>query len=122
MDLVQDDQGLARHGATPVHRGRHADLGVRHHRAVKVVRGVHVGVAERRVQLDADRGGRERPLLLQVLGGRDHGDRFDRAVRQQLGGDAQGERRLACAGGGHREKVVRAAPKIFDESLALPRA
>ena len=87
--------------------GRHADLGVGDHGAVEVGRGVHVGVAERRRRAGCRPGPRRlRPLRLQVLGRRDHGDRVDRAVGQQLGGDPQGERGLAGARRGDRQEVV----------------
>ena len=49
------------HGAPAVHLRRHADLGVGDHRAVEVGGGVHVGVAERGVELDADPGRGRRP-------------------------------------------------------------
>jgi hypothetical protein len=121
VDLVQDDQRAPGQRAPPVHRGRHPDLGVGEHRAVEVGRGVHVGVAERRVELHADRAGRRRPLVLQVLGRGDHGDRLDRAVGQQLGGDPQRERGLPGARCGDREEVLVPPAQVLHEGPALPR-
>ena len=80
VDLVEDDERLAGHRAAPVDRRGHADLGVGHDGAVEVMRRVHVGVAERGVELDADQPGRLRPLRLEVLGRRDDRDRVDGAV------------------------------------------
>ena len=57
MDLVEDHERTARHRTSPVHRGRHSDLGVGHDGAVKVASGVHVGVAEAAIELDADLAG-----------------------------------------------------------------
>jgi hypothetical protein len=120
VDLVQDHEGLAGHRPPPVHRGRHAHLRIRQDGAVEVARGVHVGVAERMVELDADPGRGGRPLCLQMLGRADHGDRFDRAVGEQLGGDPQSEGGLAGARGGDRHEVVGPAPQVLHKSLALP--
>jgi len=109
VHLVQDHQGAAGQ-RTPAVDGRvHADLGVRQDDAVEVGGGVDVGVAERRVERDADPRRGLRPLGLEVLRGRHHGDRLDGAVGQQLGRDPQGEGGLPRARGGDRQEVLVAA-------------
>ena len=120
VDFVEDDQGTAGQGTPAVHLRRHPDLGVGEHRAVEVGRRVHVGVAERRVELDADRPARGGPLVLQVLGRRHHGDRLDRTVSQQLGGDPQREGRLPRPRRGYREIVLVAAAQVLHQRPALP--
>ncbi|GAB3872789.1 hypothetical protein GCM10027610_138820 [Dactylosporangium cerinum] len=120
MDLVEDDQGLSGECSPLVYGGSHADLRIRHYRAVEVRGRVHVGVAESGVEIDPDPGGGVGPLLLQVFGRRDDGEVVDRAVAEQLKGDPQRERRLAGAGRGDGEEILPFAAQILHQCLALP--
>ena len=123
VDLVEDDQGTAGHGAAPVHRGRGAHLRVGDDHAVEVGR----RCAGRRCGTSGRAGCRPRaaacgPLRLEVLGRRDHGDRLDGAVGEQFGRDAQGERGLAGAGRRDREEVLVAAAQVLHQRPPLPGA
>ena len=120
VDLVEDDQRGPRQRTAAVDLRSHADLGVGEHGAVEIGGGVDVGVAERRVQRDAHRARRGRPLVLQVLGRGHHGDRLYGAVSQQLGRDPQGEGGLPGARRGDGEEVVVAAAQVLHERTALP--
>jgi hypothetical protein len=59
--------------------------------------------------------------VLQVLGGRDDGDRLDGPVGQQFGRDPQAERGLSRAGGRHGEEVLRLRGQVLRQRPALPR-
>ena len=97
-----------------------ADLGVGDDDPV-VAGGVRgVGVAERRVQPDADPRGRVGPLGLQVLGRAHDDDPLDRPPGQQLGGDPQRERRLARAGRRRGEEVGPVTGQVRRDGLVLP--
>jgi hypothetical protein len=122
VDLVEDDQRPAGHRAAPVHLGCHAHLGVGQHRAVEVAGRVHVGVAERVVELDPDAGGGVGPLHLQVLGRRHDGHGLDGVVGEEFGRDPQRERRLAGARRGDREEVLVPTAQVLEQCLALPGA
>ena len=61
-----------------------------------------------RVELDAHPRGRVRPLLLEVLGGRDDGDLLHDVVVQQLGGE-RAARTWSCRRRGWRRRGSRAA-------------
>ena len=80
-----------------------------------------VGVAECRVERDREPGGRERPLVLQVFGRGDHGDRGDGPVGQQLRRHPQREGRLARSGRRHREEVRGSAQQVRRQCATLPR-
>ena len=90
-----------------VHGCLHRDLRVGDRDAVEVPRGRDVTVAEGRIEADRDAGRGIRPLRLQMLGRRDDDDAVDHAAAQQLAREAQGERRLAGAGGRRGEEVAR---------------
>ena len=70
-----------------------------------------------RVELDPYPRGRFRPLLLQVLGRRDHGHLLHDMVVQQPGGERQREGRLAGAGCGDGEEITRL---LLDVPLQRP--
>lgn len=104
VDLVQDDEGLALLDAVAVEHGPHTHTRVRHGDAL-------VLLAERPravlgIQLDPYPRGGLRPLLLQVLGRRDHGHLLHDVVVQQPGRERQRERRLAGAGRGDGQEVA----------------
>src|SRR5699024_10225824 len=71
---------------------------------------------------DADTGGGDGPLSLQVLRRGDDRDPADGALRQQAGGDLQCERGLAGAGGGHRQEVLGGTVAVQLECFGLPGA
>ncbi|GDY65260.1 hypothetical protein SAV14893_046530 [Streptomyces avermitilis] len=105
VDLVEDDEGLALLGPVPVQHRAHPDTGVRDGDAV-------VLLAERSravlgIEFDPDPCGGLRPLLLQMLGRRDHGHLLHDVVVQQPGSERQREGRLAGAGRGDGEEVTR---------------
>ena len=88
MNLVEHHQGAAVLGAHPVPGRMAGHLGVGDDDAVILRRRVRGGVAELRVECDADGRGRQRPLRLEVFGRHHDGDLLDGAVGQQLAGDA----------------------------------
>ena len=109
VDLVEDHQGrrAPRCGAR-CSSGLRGDRGVGDRDAVVVVRrAAPLELENAGSMLDADPAGGVGPLRLEVLGGGDHGDRADDAAVEQLGGDPQGEGRLAGARGGDGEEVAR---------------
>ena len=122
VDLVEDDQGRRLLGAAAVQLRLRGDRGVGQGHPVVLVRLQAAGVGERRVELDADPAGGVGPLVLEVLGGGDHGDGPDDAAVEQLGRDPQGVGGLAGAGGGHGEEVALPAAEVGLEGLLLPRA
>ncbi len=105
VDLVEDDEGLALLDAVAVQHGPHADTRIRDGDALVLLAerpGAVLGV-----ELDPYPRRRLGPLLLQMLGGRDHGHLLHDMVVQQPGGERQRERRLAGAGSGDGEEVTR---------------
>ena len=122
VHLVEDHERAPAGGAGAVQGRRGGDAGVGDRDAVVVGAGAAHRVAEPGVERDADPGGRERPLRLEVLGRRDDGDRLHHPAGEQLGGHPQRERRLAGAGRRDREEVLRAAAQVGDEGGALPGA
>jgi hypothetical protein len=120
VHLVQHHQRPAGAGPRPVQRGRRRHLRIRDHRAAEVARCGAVGVAEGRVQRDAEHRGRGRPLRLEVLGRGDHADCGDRPVGEQLGRDPQREGGLAGARRRDREEVGRPAQQVRRQRAALP--
>ena len=78
------------------------------------------GVAEVRVQRDAHLCGGQRPLVLEVLGRRDDGDRLDHPVGQQLRRHPQGERRLARSWRRHGQEVPGGGREVARQRTALP--
>ena len=84
VDLVEHDERLAVLGAHPVPRRVAGHLGVGDDDAVVLVGVLRGGVAELRVERDADAGRRLRPLDLEVFGRHHDGDPLDGAVGQQL--------------------------------------
>src|SRR5690606_19194974 len=118
VDLVQDHQGLALLDAVAVQHRAHPDTRVGDGDAV-------VLLAERtgavlRVQLDPYPRGGVGPLLLQVLGGRHHGDLLHDVVVQQPRRQGQRERRLAGPGGGDRQEVARLLLDVLVHRPLLP--
>jgi hypothetical protein len=122
VHLVEDHQGAAVVRARAVQQrvGRHARVGDGD--APVVRRRGSRGVAELRVDRDADPRRRLRPLVLEVLGGGDDGDRVDHPVVQQFRGDPQRERGLARARRGDGEEVLRCRREVPGECAALPGA
>jgi hypothetical protein len=58
--------------------------------------------------------------MLEVLGGCHHRHLIDGAVREQFGGDAQGERGLTCTRGRHRQEVLGRGDEILRQRASLP--
>jgi hypothetical protein len=122
VHLVEDHEGAPVLGAGAVQErvGGHACVG---DGDAPVVRGGGPrGVAEVRVERDPDACGRSGPLVLEVLGGGDHGDRVDQPVGDQLGRHPQRERRLTGTGRRDREEVLRRGGEVAGERAALPGA
>ena len=118
VDLVEDDERLALLAAVAVQHRPHAHTRVRDGDAV-------VLLAERpravlRVQLDPYPRGGLGPLLLQVLGRRDHGHLLHDVVVQQPGREGERERRLAGARGGDGEEVSRLLLEVPLHGPLLP--
>lgn len=118
VDLVEDDEGLALFAPVAVQHRADADARVRHGDAVVVL-------AERAravlgVQPDPYPRGRLRPLLLQMLGRRDHGHLLHDMVVQQPGGEGEREGRLAGAGCGDGEEVARLLLEVLLHRPLLP--
>ncbi len=118
VDLVEDDQGLALLDAVAVQHRTHADTRVGDRDPV-VLPAERAG-AVLGVELDPHSGRGLRPLLLQVLGRRDHGDLLHDVVVQQPGGEGQREGRLAGAGRGDREEVTRLLLDVLLHRPLLP--
>lgn len=125
MDLVEDHQRRSGQRALPVQVRAAGDLGIGEGHAAVLMALHRNGVREGRVQVDPDAGGGVGPLVLEVLGRRDHGDLTDEAAVEEFGGHLQGVGRLAGAGRGHREEVLltgRAALQVCRERALLPGA
>lgn len=120
VHLVEDHERTPRERELTVELRPHRYLRVGDGHAVEVPRVPAHPVGEGGVEADSDAVRRLRPLALEVLGGRDHGDALDRAVVQQLGGQAQREGRLARTRGGGGEEVPRLVLEVRLESLRLP--
>ena len=122
VDLVEDHQRATRVGALTMFERMRRDLRIGHHDTVIFRSQRTGGVGVLGIQGDAGPGGGSRPLVLQVLGRRDHGDRVDRPVSQQLVGHAQAEGRFSCAGRGHGEEVLGPRHEVFAQCGPLPGA
>lgn len=118
VDLVEDDERLALLDTIAMQHGPHANPGIGHGDAVVLLAerpGAVLGI-----EFDPYPRRRLGPLLLQMLGGRDHGHLLHDMVVQQPGGERQRERRLAGAGSGDGEKVTRLLLEISLHRLLLP--
>ena len=120
VDLVENHERLAVLGADPVPARVTGHLGVGHHDTVVLVGGLRVGVGEPRVQRNADPCRGLRPLNLEVFGRDDDRDSLDGAFAEQFGDDTQGKRRLACAGGRHRQEIPGLGRQILHQRAPLP--
>jgi len=87
-----------------------------------LARGRSGRVAERRVERDADLARRFGPLVLEVLCRRHDGHGLHDLGLEELGGDAQRERRLAGTGCCHRQEVAGVVAQVDVKRLLLPSA
>ena len=122
VHLVEDHQRASGLRAVAVQHRVRGDAGVGDGDAGVVRRRRTGRVAEVRVQRDPDRRRGDRPLVLEVLGGGDDGDRGDRPVGQQLGGHAQREGGLARARRRDGQEVLRPGGEVAGQGTALPGA
>ena len=122
VHLVEDDEGRHLVDEHAVHEGLRGDLGVRDGRPVEGARDHAGGVAEGRIETDADAVRRVGPLPLEVLGGGHDDDALDGAPREQLGSEAEGEGRLAGSRRRGGEEVPRLVGEVRVERLGLPGA
>lgn len=122
VDLVEDHQCPAVLGAHAVPVWVRGDLRVGEDDTVIVGAGLAGRVAEPRIEGDPDAGGGLGPLMLEVLGGCDNGDRLDGLVVEQFAGDPQTKGRLARAGGGDGQEVGGFGRQILGEGASLPGA
>ncbi len=122
VDLVEDHQRLEALGADPQRQRVGCDAGVGHRDAEVVLRRPSLPAGVRRVERDPRLARGLGPLRLEVLGGCDDGDPLDPALREQLGGDRQRERRLAGAGRRDREVVTGRGGEVPGDRLGLPGA
>ena len=122
VHLVEDHERATGLGDGLVHLGLHADLRVGDRDAVVVPPERAVGVLEHRIEAEVDPVGGVGPLPLEVLGGGDDDHAVDLAAGEELGGEAQGEGRLACARGRRREEVAGRRREVVLEGLGLPGA
>ncbi len=120
VDLVEDHQGAPVHRALPVQDRVRGDLCVGHRHPGEVGGGPALRVAVGGVQGDADVVRGLRPLVLEVLGGGDHGDRGDLPAGQQFSGDGQRPGRLACSRGGDKQEIAPGQVKILPVRCLLP--
>ena len=120
MDLIEDHQRALVQRARPVQRRVRGHLRIGHRYPGEVSRGPALRVAVGRVQRDAEAVGRLRPLVLQVLRRRDHGDRGDLAAAQQLGRDGQGVGGLPRSGRGDQQEVAPGQPEVLLVGVLLP--
>ena len=120
MDLVENDQGAVVLGAHPVSSGVAGHLRVGDDDAVVLRRRLRRRVGELRIEGDADPRGGQRPLRLEVFGRHDDGDPLHGAVGQQLPGNAQGKRCLACTRSGDCKEIPRVGAQIPHQCPTLP--
>ena len=122
VDLVEDDQRAPVLRALPVQRRVRGDLGVGDGDPGEVGPGPALGVPVRRVDRDAEPGGRLRPLVLEVLGRRDDGDRRDLAAGEQFGRDGERVRGLARSRRGDQQEVAPGRAEVLVVGILLPPA
>ena len=122
VDLVEDDQRAAVLGALAVQRRVRRDLRVGDGHPGEVRTGPALGVAVSGVDGDAEPAGRLRPLMLEVLGGRDDGERGDLAPGEQFGRDGEGVGGLAGPGRGDQEEVTSGQAEVLVIRVLLPPA
>ena len=120
VDLVEDDQRPAVLGALPVQRRVRRDLRVGNGHPVEVGTGAALGVGVSRVDRDAEPGRRLRPLMLEVLGGRDDGERGDLAPREQFAGQGERVHGLPRPGRGDQQEVAPGQPEVLEIRVLLP--
>ena len=122
VHLVEDHQRAPGLGAVAVQHRVGGDAGVGDRDAGVVRRRGAGRVAEVRVQRDPDRRRGRRPLVLEVLGRGDDGDRGDRPVGEQLRGHPQREGGLAGTRRRDGEEVLRPRRQVAGQRAALPGA
>ena len=120
VDLVEDDQRAAVLGALAVQHRVRRDLRVGDGHPGEVGTGPALGIAVGGVDGDAEPPGRLRPLMLEVLGGRDDGERGDLAPGEQLSRDGQGVGGLAGPGRGDQEEVTSGQAEVLVIRVLLP--
>ena len=122
VDLVEDDQGAAVLSALPVQRRVRRDLRVGDGHAVEVGADPALGVPVGGVDGDAEPGCRLRPLVLEVFGRRDHGERGDLAPGQQFRGDRERVGGLPRPGRGDQQEVTPGQLEVLVIGILLPPA
>ena len=120
VDLVEDHQRAPVHRALPVQDRVRGNLGVGHRHPGEVGGGPALRVAVGGVEGDPGVVRGLRPLVLEMLGGRDHGDRGDLPAGQQLGGDGQRPGCLACSWGGDEQEIAPGQAEILPVGFLLP--
>ena len=108
--------------ALPVQRRVRGDLGVGDGDPGEVGPGPALGVPVGRVDRDAEPGGRLRPLVLEVLGRRDDGERGDLAPGQQFGRDGERVGGLARSRRRDQQEVPPGRAEILVVGILLPAA
>ena len=120
VDLIEDDQRASVLGALPVQRGMRRDLRVGDGHPMEVRAGRALGVAVRGVDRETEPAGRLRPLVLEVLGGRDDGEPGNLTPGEQLAGQGERVRRLPRPGGGDQQEVAPGQPEVLVVRVLLP--
>jgi hypothetical protein len=120
VDLVEDDQRAPVLGALPVQRRMRRHLRVGDGHPLEVGAGPALRVPVRRVDGEPEPRRRLRPLVLEVLGRRDHRNGRDLAQREQLGGHGERVRGLARARRRHQQEVTPSNAEILFVSSLLP--
>ena len=120
VDLVEDDERTPALGALPVQRRMRCHLRVRDGHAREVGGRPALGVAVRGVQRDAEPERRGRPLVLEVLGGRDHRQGGDLPAREQFGRDGQGVGGLPGPGGRVEQEIPPRHAEVLEAGRTLP--
>ena len=120
VDLVEDDQRPAVLGALPVQRRVRGDLRVGDGHPGEVGTGAALGVGIAGIDRDAEPGRRLRPLMLEVLGGRDDGEPGDLAPREQFAGQGERVPGLPRPGRSDQQEVAPGQPEVLEVRVLLP--
>ena len=120
VDLVEDDQRAAAGGALAVQGRMRRDLGVGDGHAGEVGGRRALRVAVTGVDGDAEPARGLRPLVLEVLGGRDDGQRGDLTPGEQLGRDGERVRRLPRPGRGDQQEITPRDLEVLAVRVLLP--
>jgi hypothetical protein len=120
MDLVEDHQRAPVLGALTMQYWVRGHLRVGHRDAVEVGTRLALRVGVLGVDRDPEPQSRLRPLMLEVLSGRDDGQPGNLTPREKFGSDRQGVGGLACAWRRYQQEIAARRTKILVVGVFLP--